>query len=75
MNNIYKTPAKNLTINDVSNAVDIFNTISKDPECARMFRKIVETCFNPELITLIRDMHQDSEVFCDSIRPFFADSK
>jgi hypothetical protein len=37
------------------------------------FRRVVEQRFNPELITLIRNMHADSEDFCDKLRPFFAD--
>jgi hypothetical protein len=37
-----------------------------------MFRKVVKSSFNPEMITLIRDLHSDTEVFCDEMREMLA---
>ena len=73
MSNIYDTDAKNLTFGDISDAIDTLNMIAKDPDVAKMFRKVVKSSFNPEMIQLIRDMHSDSEEFCDEVREFVAD--
>ena len=73
MSNIYDTEAKNLTIGEFSTAIDTINIIAKDPNVAKAFRKVIKTQFNPELIQLIRDMHSDSEEFCDEVREFVAD--
>ena len=70
MSTIYETEAKNLTFGDLSAAIDTLNTIAKDPAVAKMFRKVVKSSFNPEMITLIRDLHSDTEVFCDEMREF-----
>ena len=73
MSTLYDTEAKNLTFGDLSDAIDVLNKIAKDPDVAKMFRKVVKTSFNPEMITLIRDLHRDSEVFCDEMREFIKD--
>ena len=73
MSNIYDTDAKNLTFGDISNAIDTLNTIAKDPAVQKMFRKALETSFNPEMIQLIRDLHSDTEEFCDGMREFITD--
>ena len=73
MSNIYDTEAKNLTIGEFSTAIDTINIIAKDPNVAKAFREVIKTRFNPELIQLIRDMHSDSEEFCDEVREFVAD--
>ena len=73
MSTIYDTEAKNLTFGDLSDAIDVLNKIAKDPDVSRMFRKVVKTSFNPEMITLIRDLHSDTEVFCDEMREFIKD--
>ena len=73
MSNIYDTDAKNLTFGDISDAIDTLNMIAKDPSVQKMFRKALETSFNPEMIQLIRDLHSDSEEFCDEVREFVAD--
>ena len=65
--------ARTITLGDIDQAVRTLNTIAKDAASAVAFRRVVEQCFNPELITLIREMHTDSEIFCDKLRPFFAD--
>ena len=70
MSALYNTEAKNLTFGDLSAAIDTLNTIAKDPDVAKMFRKVVKSSFNPEMITLIRDLYKDSEVFCDEMREF-----
>ncbi len=70
MSNIYDTDAKNLTFGDISDAIDTLKTIAKDPAVAKMFRKALETSFNPEMIQLIRDLYKDSEIFCDGMREF-----
>jgi hypothetical protein len=70
MSTIYDTEAKNLTIGEFSNAIDTINIIAKDPGVAKAFRKVIKTQFNPELIQLIRDIHADSETFCDEMREF-----
>ena len=72
MSTLYDTEAKNLTFGDLSDAIDTLNTIAKDPDVAKMFRKVVKSSFNPEMITLIRDLHKDSEVFCDEMREMLA---
>ena len=72
MSTIYETEAKNLTFGDLSNAIDVLNKIAKDPDVSRMFRKVVKSSFNPEMITLIRDLHSDTEVFCDEMREMLA---
>lgn len=64
-----------ITLGDLDQAVRTLNAIAKDAGTALAFRRIAETCFNPDLINLIRDMHADSEEFCDKLRPFFADVK
>ena len=73
MSNIYDTDAKNLTFGDISDAIDTLNMIAKDPSVQKMFRKALETSFNPEMIQLIRDLHSDTEEFCDGMREFIAD--
>ena len=73
MSNIYDTDAKNLTFGDISDAIDTLNMIAKDPDVAKMFRKVVKSSFNPEMIQLIRDLHSDTEEFCDEVREFVAD--
>tara|TARA_X000001388_G_scaffold59063_1_gene44466 strand:- start:313 stop:573 length:261 start_codon:yes stop_codon:yes gene_type:complete len=73
MSNIYDTDAKNLTFGDISDAIDTLNTIAKDPAVQKMFRKALETSFNPEMIQLIRDLHSDTEEFCDGMREFITD--
>ena len=73
MSNIYDTDAKNLTFGDISDAIDTLNTIAKDPSVQKMFRKALETSFNPEMIQLIRDLHSDTEEFCDGMREFITD--
>ena len=73
MSTIYDTEAKNLTFGDLSDAIDVLNKIAKDPDVSRMFRKVVKSSFNPEMITLIRDLHSDSETFCDEMREFIKD--
>ena len=70
MSTIYDTEAKNLTIGEFSTAIDTINIIAKDPGVAKAFRKVIKTQFNPELIQLIRDIHADSETFCDEMREF-----
>ena len=70
MSNIYDTEAKNLTIGEFSTAIDTINIIAKDPGVAKAFRKVVKSSFNPEMIQLIRDIHADSETFCDEMREF-----
>jgi len=70
MSILYNTEAKNLTFGDLSDAIDVLNKIAKDPDVARMFRKVVKSSFNPEMIQLIRDIHADSETFCDEMREF-----
>ena len=65
--------ARTLTLGDIDQAVSTLNAIAKDGAMSVCFRRVVEQCFNPELITLIRNMHADSEDFCDKLRPFFAD--
>ena len=70
MSTLYNTEAKNLTFGDLSDAIDVLNKIAKDPAVARMFREVVKTSFNPEMIQLIRDIHADSETFCDEMREF-----
>lgn len=65
--------ARTITLGDLDQAVSTLNAIAKDAASAVAFRRVVEQCFNPELIQLIRDMHTDSEIFCDKLRPFFAD--
>ena len=65
--------ARAITLGDIDQAVSTLNTIAKDAASAVAFRRVVEQCFNPELITLIREMYSDSEIFCDKLRPFFAD--
>jgi len=72
MSTIYETEAKNLTFGDLSDAIDVLNKIAKDPDVSRMFRKVVKSSFNPEMITLIRDLHSDTEVFCDEMREMIA---
>ena len=72
MSNIYDTDAKNLTFGDISDAIDTLNMIAKDPSVQKMFRKALETSFNPEMIQLIRDIHADSETFCDEMREMLA---
>jgi site-specific DNA-adenine methylase len=72
MSTIYDTEAKNLTIGELSNAIDTINIIAKDPGVAKAFRKVIKTQFNPELIQLIRDIHADSETFCDEMREMLA---
>ena len=72
MSTIYDTEAKNLTIGEFSNAIDTINIIAKDPGVAKAFRKVIKTQFNPELIQLIRDIHADSETFCDEMREMLA---
>ena len=73
MSNKYDTDAKNLTFGDISNAIDTLNMIAKDPSVQKMFRKALETSFNPEMIQLIRDLHSDTEEFCDGMREFITD--
>ena len=73
MSTLYNTEAKNLTFGDLSDAIDVLNKIAKDPDVSRMFRKVVKSSFNPEMITLIRDLHSDTEVFCDEMREFIKD--
>ena len=73
MSNIYDTEAKNLTFGDISDAIDTLNMIAKDPSVQKMFRKALETSFNPEMIQLIRDLHSDTEEFCDGMREFITD--
>jgi hypothetical protein len=73
MSNIYDTDAKNLTFGDISDAIDTLNMIAKDPSVQKMFRKALETSFNPEMIQLIRDLHSDTEEFCDGMREFITD--
>ena len=70
MSTLYNTEAKNLTIGEFSTAIDTINTIAKDPAVAKMFRKALETSFNPEMIQLIRDLYKDIEIFCDGMREF-----
>lgn len=65
--------ARPITLGDLDQAVSTLNAIAKDAASAAAFRRVVEQCFNPELITLIRDLYADSEIFCDKLRPFFAD--
>ena len=65
--------ARTITLGDLDQAVSTLNAIAKDAASAVAFRRVVEQRFNPELITLIRNMHADSEDFCDKLRPFFAD--
>ena len=72
MSTIYDTEAKNLTFGDLNTAIETLNTIAKDPAVAKMFRKALETSFNPEMIQLIRDLYKDSEVFCDEMREMLA---
>jgi site-specific DNA-adenine methylase len=72
MSTIYDTEAKNLTIGEFSTAIDTINIIAKDPGVAKAFRKVIKTQFNPELIQLIRDIHADSETFCDEMREMLA---
>lgn len=73
MKNTTTPSARSITLGDLDQAVTTLNTIAKDPAQAAAFRRVVESCFNPELITLIRGMYADSEYFCDKLRPFFAD--
>ncbi len=70
MSTLYNTEAKNLTFGDLSDAIDTLNTIAKDPDVARMFRKVVKSSFNPEMIQLIRDLYKDSEVFSEEAEKF-----
>ena len=70
MSTLYNTEAKNLTFGDLSDAIDTLNTIAKDPDVSRMFRKVVKSSFNPDMIQLIRDIHKDSEIFCDEMKEF-----
>ena len=70
MSTLDNTEAKNLTFGDLSDAIDVLNKIAKDPAVSRMFREVVKTSFNPEMIQLIRDMHSDSEEFRDEVRDF-----
>ena len=72
MSTLYNTEAKNLTFGDLSDAIDVLNKIAKDSDVAKMFRKVVKTSFNPEMIQLIRDIHADSETFCDEMREMLA---
>ena len=72
MSTIYDTEAKNLTFGDLNTAIETLNTIAKDPDVRRMFRAAIKTSFNPEMIQLIRDLHKDSEVFCDEMREMLA---
>ena len=65
MSTLYNTEAKNLTFGDLSDAIDTLNTIAKDPDVSRMFRKVVKSSFNPDMIQLIRDLYKDSEVFSE----------
>ncbi len=67
------TTTPSLTLGNIDQAVNVLNAVAKDPAHAAAFRRVVESCFNPELITLIRGMYADSEDFCDKLRPFFAD--
>ena len=73
MSTLYDTDAKNLTFGDISDAIDTLNMIAKDPAVQKMFRKALETSFNPEMIQLIRDLHSDTEEFCDGMREFITD--
>ena len=73
MKNTTTPSAPSLTLGDIDQAVNVLNAVAKDAAHAAAFRRVVESCFNPELITLIRGLHADSEDFCDKIRPFFAD--
>ena len=73
MSTLYDTDAKNLTFGDISDAIDTLNMIAKDPSVQKMFRKALETSFNPEMIQLIRDLHSDTEEFCDGMREFITD--
>ena len=73
MSTLYDTEAKNLTFGDISDAIDTLNAIAKDPSVQKMFRKALETSFNPEMIQLIRDLHSDTEEFCDGMREFITD--
>ena len=73
MSTLYDTEAKNLTFGDISDAIDTLNAIAKDPAVQKMFRKALETSFNPEMIQLIRDLHSDTEEFCDGMREFITD--
>ena len=70
MSTIYETEAKNLTFGDLSDAIDVLNKIAKDPAVSRMFREVVKTSFNPDMIQLIRDIHADSEVFSEEASKF-----
>ena len=70
MSTLYNTEAKNLTFGDLSDAIDTLNTIAKDPDVARMFRKVVKSSFNPDMIQLIRDLHKDSEIFSEEAEKF-----
>ena len=73
MANIYNTEAKNLTFGDLSDAIDTLNKIAKDPDFAKMFRKVVKTSFTSEMTQLIRDIHKDSEVVVPVCKPQKAD--
>jgi len=68
-----KNTTTTITLAQVEQAVSTLNQIAKDASSAAAFRNVAKQFFNPELIELIRDLHTDSEIFCDMLRPFFAD--